>query len=308
MQGEPLLQWPEPALQLFGFIGQFLAAGAIGFRYFALRHVRADADSAIYDPAARRAAIMGAVGVLVSLGLMFMQLPALATRRHTTVGALVTGDAMTGMQLGFLLVALLGFALASARVQAGWAFAVAGVVAGSLRAVFVGKWMSLINPVHVLAAGLWIGTLFVLVLAGLVPVMTRADLRERRGAIAADLVNGFSPLALSMGGVVVLFGAITAWRHLHVLSALWTTPYGYALIAKLCFVAMVFALGAWNWRRQRPTLGSDTAAASIRRSSSAELSVAGIVLLITAILVSLPSPKDPSKQLPTPATAPSATP
>jgi putative copper export protein len=143
-----------------------------------------------------------------------------------------------------------------------------------------------------------------------VPVMTRTDLRERRGAIAADFVNGFSPLALSMGGVVVLFGAITAWRHLHTISALWTTPYGYALIAKLCFVAMVFALGAWNWRRQRPTLGSDTAAASIRRSSTAELSVAGIVLVITAILVSLPSPKDPSKQLPTPrpATGPSATP
>jgi putative copper export protein len=144
---------------------------------------------------------------------------------------------------------------------------------------------------HVLAAGLWIGTLFVLVVAGLSALLRHEPTRARRGAIAADMVNGFSPLALSMGGIVVLFGLITAWKHLHRLDSLWTTPYGYALIAKLCFVAMVFALGTWNWRRQRPTLGTEGAAASIKRSASMELTVAAIVLMITAIVVSLPSPK-----------------
>jgi putative copper resistance protein D len=94
-----------------------------------------------------------------------------------------------------------------------------------------------------------------------------------------------------MGGVVVLFGIITAWRHLHKLSNLWATPYGITLIVKLVFVAFVFALGAWNWRRQRPTLGTESAASSIRRSSVGELTMAGIVLILTAILVSLPSPK-----------------
>jgi putative copper export protein len=107
------------------------------------------------------------------------------------------------------------------------------------------------------------------------------------------MVNRFSPLALTMGGVVVVFGVITAWRHLHVLSNLWSTPYGYALIAKLCFVALVFGLGAWNWRRQRPTLGSESAAVSIRRSATAELTIAAIVLVVTAILVSLPTPRAP---------------
>jgi putative copper export protein len=78
---------------------------------------------------------------------------------------------------------------------------------------------------------------------------------------------------------------------LHVLSNLWSTPYGVALIIKLLLVAFVFALGAWNWRRQRPTLGSEGAAMSIRRSSTAELTVATLVLIATAIVVSLPSPK-----------------
>jgi copper resistance protein D len=145
--------------------------------------------------------------------------------------------------------------------------------------------------VHSLAAGLWIGTLFVLVTAGLSALLKHEPTRERRGAIAADMVNGFSPLALTMGGVVVLFGLITAWRHLHRLSNLWSTPYGQALIVKLVFVAAVFALGAWNWRRQRPTLGTEGAAVAIRRSATGEIFVAGIVLVITAILVSLPSPK-----------------
>ena len=32
----PLIDWADPPRELVGFIGQFLAAGAIGFRYFAL--------------------------------------------------------------------------------------------------------------------------------------------------------------------------------------------------------------------------------------------------------------------------------
>jgi copper transport protein len=107
------------------------------------------------------------------------------------------------------------------------------------------------------------------------------------------MVNGFSPLALTMGGLVVLFGLITAWRHLHVISNLWSTPYGITLIIKLCFVAAVFSLGAWNWRRQRPTLGTEGAAVSIRHSSMRELSIACIVLIITSVLVSLPAPRAP---------------
>ena len=37
MQTEPLLTWSEPATELLGFVSLFLANGAIGFRYAALR-------------------------------------------------------------------------------------------------------------------------------------------------------------------------------------------------------------------------------------------------------------------------------
>jgi putative copper export protein len=142
-------------------------------------------------------------------------------------------------------------------------------------------------------AGLWLGTLFVLVVAGLVPLLRDKTWRDRRGTIAADMVNGFSPLALTCGSFVVLSGLITAYRHLNPLSSLFTTPYGWALLVKLVLVAVVFLLGAWNWRRQRPSLGGEGAAISIRRSSAKELAVATLVLAVTAILVSLPSPRAP---------------
>jgi len=111
--------------------------------------------------------------------------------------------------------------------------------------------------------------------------------------MVADLVNAFSPLALVSAAVLAAFGVITAWQHLHTLAALWTTPYGVTLVIKLLMVGIVLALGAWNWRRQRPLLGSESGAVKLRRTATSELIAAGVVLAITAILVSLPSPKPP---------------
>ena len=88
-----------------------------------------------------------------------------------------------------------------------------------------------------------------------------------------------------------LLGFVAAFLAIGPLPALWTTPYGYALLAKLALVALVFGLGAWNWRRQRPRLGSESAATALRRSARAELVAAGLVLLATAVLVSIPAPK-----------------
>jgi len=290
MQAEPLLPVSDAIKEFISFIALFLSAGPLGFRYFALRSRDSASDRPFYDDAAKRAAAIGLIGVVIGLLMAWTGLPDLAARRHTSAGALLTSDPPTMLQFGFLALALIGFAFAALRVSAGWALAAIGVIAGTLRLAFLGQWSRLINPVHSLAAGLWIGTLFVLVVAGLSSLFAHEP-RARRGPIAADMVNNFSPLALSMGGVVVAFGLITAWRHLHVLSNLWSTPYGYALIVKLLLAGTVFVLGTWNWRRQRPTLGTEDASVSIRRSSIAELTVATLVLVATAVVVSLPAPK-----------------
>jgi putative copper export protein len=216
----------------------------------------------------------------------------------------LTSNASAPLTVVWPLVALAGTALAVAGARVGWTAAAVGLVCDALTPLVSGRWSAVVNPVHRLAAGLWLGSLFIMVACGLTPLLRNAELGERRGALAADMVNRFSPMALSMGGVVVAFGVITAWLHLPTVASLWETPYGRTLIIKLVFVATVFGLGAFNWRRQRPTLGKESAAISIRRSATLELSVAAVVLIVTSILVSLPSPKRAPPSRPPSAMAP----
>jgi putative copper export protein len=306
MQTEPLLQWSEAVTQFVGFVALFLAVGAVGFRYAAVRNRLATADSeaerSLYAKAARRAAALGLSGAAIQAVFFVIQLPRAAARAHLSTGQLVTTDLQTLVRCVLLGAAIAGFSLAAVRRWSGWPLAAVGVVAGQFVGILAGRWSSLINSVHALVGGLWIGTLAVLVLAGLTTIL-RGAAPGARGLIAADMVNGFSPLALRCGVLLVLSGLTTAWLHLKPLSSLWTTPYGYALLVKLGLVAVVFGLGAWNWRRQRPKLGNDAAAGGIRRSSTMELAVATLVLMVTAILVSLPSPKQPGAPSRAPAAA-----
>jgi putative copper export protein len=108
--------------------------------------------------------------------------------------------------------------------------------------------------------------------------------------LVADLVNSFSPLALTAAALVALTGLTTAWMHLKRISSLWTTGYGMTLVVKLIFVLIVVVLGAWNWRRVRPSLGDLGTEETIKRSSTMELTFGAIVLICTAVLVTLPSP------------------
>jgi putative copper export protein len=296
--GYTLIEWPKPFWEYLSFAAQYLAAGAIGFRYSALRGAalatpEAPHEAEFHEQAARRAAMLGLCGAVVSALLVAKDLPESAARAHKTISELLATNFLTGTQAALVIFAVVGLAVAASGRRIGWPIAVLGVVVRPLRALLLGQWTRIVNPVHVLAGGLWIGTLLMLVLFGIVPLLRRAELRDRRGAIVTRMVNDFSPLALFSASVLVIFGVITAWRHLKYLSALWTTPYGQTLIGKLCLVAVVVSLGAWNWKRQRPQLGTDAAAISLKRSATAELIVAALVIAFSAILVSLPTPKAP---------------
>ena len=144
---------------------------------------------------------------------------------------------------------------------------------------------------HVLAASTWLGTLLVLTLIGIRGLIRSTAPGAQRAELVADLVNSFSPLALTASAIVAITGATTAWLHLKRVSALWTTSYGIALMVKLGLVLIVVVLGAWNWKRVRPSLGTEGTEQVIRRSATMELTFAALVLLATSVLVTLPSPK-----------------
>ncbi|MEP6691088.1 MAG: CopD family protein [Gemmatimonadaceae bacterium] len=290
---EPLITWSQPPIELLKALSSFGTIGAIGFRFVVARRLLTN-DSAIagttMTDALRRAARIACVATLLGALALALDLWATASEKQLALSAVVAkgGPALVG-QLALLALMAIAFALAARGAAPGWPIALVATTAYALRAIVSLKWTQIVNPLHVVGGGLWIGTLFVLFAAG-VPAVMRGPAAQR-GRAVADLVNAFSPLALVSTALLASMGVVTAWRHLKRVDALWTTPYGYTLLVKLTLVAMVLALGAYNWRRMRPRLGGEASANAIKTTAGRELAVAAVVLLVTSILVSLPTPK-----------------
>ncbi|HEX7603138.1 MAG TPA: CopD family protein, partial [Polyangiaceae bacterium] len=260
---------------------------------------RAPSDSPLARPFGNSAASAAGIGLLgVGLGLVSLVaglLKRAASKHQTFSEAFGAGGATSIAQVVLLAVLLVGFVLAWRRFSMGWPVAGIAGIAFALRNLLAGRLAGMVNPLHVLGGSLWLGTLFVLVVCGLRQMLHSSVPGVEREQAVAEMVRRFSMIALASAALLAITGLITSWTHLNPLAALWTTPYGYALIAKLCMVGVVLGLGAWNWQRVGPTLGTEGGALAIRRTASTELVFAALVLLLTAILVSLPSPKPPAR-------------
>ncbi|HEX2210912.1 MAG TPA: CopD family protein [Longimicrobium sp.] len=282
--------------------------GSVAFRYGVLPRV--DRDPALRTVAARAE---GAVW-FVALGAAALSVSALFGRLWMQVAAL-GGGAWEGERLEVLLrhtgwglawvlqaIATLAFvtglfiAKAPHGRSVGWMGAAAGAVllsavpALSGHAASVGQMNGvaiLTDSVHVLGAGVWMGTLAALLAVGLPAALTAAD---GAGDAVAAMVRAFSPMALAGAAAVGLTGIVNVVFQLGALSDVWSTGYGRALLLKLALLAGVAALGFYNWRRVLPTLGDDAATHRLRRSARAELGLGVVVLLVTAVLVALPTP------------------
>jgi putative copper export protein len=253
----------EAVRELSSFVFSFFATGAVAFRLFVLGRSR---EPDLFLRASRRAAIIGLIGAVGRLFMFFaINLPRSAARQHTTIANAMVANPTVIVQSICVLLLVIGIGLALSRVDAGWYAAAVAVFVMPFAGLLTGTWTRIVNPVHVLAGGLWIGTLFVMIVSG----------------YTQRMVDAFSRLALTAFTVLAFSGVNSAIRHLKRWDAIWTTPYGNTFVVKMCVVAVVIALGAWNWRR----------AVSIKRSATMELVAASVVLVITSVLVSLPSPE-----------------
>jgi copper transport protein len=97
---------------------------------------------------------------------------------------------------------------------------------------------------HLLAASLWVGGIFFLVVA-LVPTVRHLTAAGRR-VVLGRAIPRFSALALIAWGVLALTGFYSSWLQVGNLPALIDTPYGQTLILKLILVVPLFCLGAFN--------------------------------------------------------------
>jgi len=293
-EADEAFSFVQAGRELFGFLSWFAVFGALGFHLFVLRRMTGlrPTDGA-FRAADRRAALIGLVGAVFML--INLAVSVADNRDHLPfLDALQHGGARLFVPLACAVALFVAFALS--RVSGFWLLGgLAGLVLAlrNIGGLLTGRWAAMVNPLHEVAASLWIGTLFVLVVAGLPAILRGPVTTDRRGPLVAELVARFSNLALAAAGLLGVTGVITAWRHLKYWAALWTTPYGYAFDAKMLVVLVVVGLGAWNWRRMRPQLGTESAGFRLQRSATAELAFAAVVLVITAVLVSLPAPTLP---------------
>lgn len=149
----------------------------------------------------------------------------------------------------------------------------------------VAWWAVVSDVVHVIAAGTWIGTLFVFATT----IDRRTFVDEPRSVLA--LLARFSPLALVSGALVVGSGVASSLVHVQSFVMLVGSTYGRLLSLKLCAVAIVLGLGWRNWRVSTPALANGDGT-RMRRGMAFELACAFVVLLITAFLVTTPPPME----------------
>ena len=287
-----MLEGVKAVTELVQFVGYFLAIGAVGFRFGVVRRTRGISDEAKEILRADEAAMFGVVGVLlIGLALVGGPYTNAITHDKTFTESLPKNLSAFEFKLAMLVLALVGFTLVRVASSVGWTLAAIGILFAVLQPIYTGKLPGKVNALHVLAASTWLGTLTVLTVVGIRGVIRSATAGQQRAELVCDLVNSFSPLALTAATIVGITGLTTAWLHLKRLSSLWTTSYGITLVVKLILVGIVVALGAWNWRRVRPSLGDEGSELTIRRSATMELTFAALVLIVTSVLVTLPSPK-----------------
>ena len=143
------------------------------------------------------------------------------------------------------------------------------------------------HGLHVLAAGLWLGTLaMILTITG--PTTASAEPRSR--VRLAHAIDRFSPQAMVCVAVLASSGIIAAWQHVGDLQSLFT-PYGFVLIAKVVAFGAAALCGLYNWRVVRPSLALHPDGAShLRSMASLELFCGLCALVLTSVLTSMPMP------------------
>ena len=182
----------------------------------------------------------------------------------------------------------------SGRMSAGWR-SVAGLVllllltqalsghamgeTGLMRIVAVGA-----DATHGLAAGIWIGSLAVILLANWPASRNRALLTAQ--------LRAFSPLAILGVSLLVGAGGVLSVIHIPAVADLWQAVYGRTLLAKVAVAGVALALGYRNWRKGLPRIEETAGEAEwVWVRAAIEVAVALAVLGLTAFLTVLPTPE-----------------
>ena len=287
-----LVRWME-------FVSLLLAVGTVVFREFVLRRALPGAFADI-DARAVRVGVFAIAGLGASLVLRLL---AQSLAMHGSSGALdpaLMSSMITSTMWGHgWVVQLAGVAVALVGFRRSRAMAALGVVTCAMslslssHAASVPSWRAatmLADGMHVLAASAWLGTLCVMLISAL--PLPRFVTRAANGEQVRALVASFSPVALVSAGVASVTGVVAALQHVGSVPNLWGTRYGVVLLVKLAVLSVVTMTGFYNWRFVQPVLPATAGVERLRHSAHVEAFVALVVLLVTAVLVALPTSMD----------------
>jgi copper transport protein len=281
------------------FLALFALVGAAGARSLFVRLEASDAGSGAWpeaDDLARRIGAAAAIALLVAAAFRLL----VQAESFLDPGESLGLEALRAVlatawgrgwwfQVGSALLALIatgrkpGLALAGAVLVCG-TLPLTGHAMEAPNGPIIGVGL---HGLHAFAGGLWLGTLAVALLA-----WHQSDPPERSGrrhARLERLIARFSPLALVSASVIVVTGGAEALWLVGSVRALRETAYGQRLILKLALLIVLLGVGAYNWRVVRPRLGERGASRRLLRASLVELSIAVLILGVTASLVALPT-------------------
>jgi putative copper export protein len=220
---------------------------------------------------------------------------------HAVVAGTTWGHGWT-IQLVAALFALGLLGIARARVKSGVHRVIPEAILAALAVAFTspltGHAMEnpwgrvpgiLLHGLHALGAGVWLGTLCVLFLAGFRAIQAGGAFDGT--ALLARLVRAFSPVALTGAAVAVSAGLLLGVAYVGSFADLWGTLYGRTLLVKTALLVATMALGAYNWKTVTPRLDTTHGASIFRSSAAAELTLGALILAATALLVALPAPR-----------------
>jgi copper transport protein len=168
----------------------------------------------------------------------------------------------------------------------------------------------IVDWAHLVTGGIWIGGL--LQLALITPAVL--SLTDRRASFLAGVIPRFSQVAIVSVGLVVITGSIQWWHRLHGITAAFDSDYGYMLAVKVLLLAPLLLLAAFNLLIVRPRFlsfvvrGAKAASARIlawerrfRWAIAGELTIAVVILGVTAFLTETSTPTPGSASGSTPA-------
>jgi len=298
-----LLPDPTTFLRAAGYSGALVCIGAVAARELIHRTWATEGDAEVRAAALRRlgqvafgAALLIPLALLAALRAQAAQLVdegETLGRTHYILALASrwgTGLKTQGVAALFAVVAWIPW---RGRPWLGWKLAPLAAIAlaatlpltGHARAMFHGSSLGVLTGAcHVIGAGLWLGTLAMLAAtAWLGPV-------DGRVVRVTRVITAFSPIALAGASLTALSGVISGWQTVGSFQALTGTEYGRTLIVKLCCLAGVAALGAFNWKVVQPKLEAGAGDDLLRRSAWTELGLGALLLIVTAVLVALPAP------------------